>query len=117
MSTNQPRSPSMSHNEANPVRAAFVKEFAVVGAEVTYLHPLGKVTGKVTRTTEASVWAALDLPTGKTVTFRFTQRQNGEYIMHGNGKYGAVLYFVGSNEVVWARAAEARKARETRACA
>ncbi|ATW59930.1 hypothetical protein SEA_WALTZ_53 [Arthrobacter phage Waltz] len=82
----------MSH-DANPTRSAYVKALATVGAEVYYLHPHGKVRGTITRTTEASVWVKLELPGGQTPTFRFSQRETGEYIMSGKGKYGPTLNF------------------------
>lgn len=83
----------MPYNEVNETRAAHLQQYATVDAKVTYLHPLGKVEGTIVRKTAKSVWVELQLPTGNAVTFRFSQRQNGEFKMHGKGEYSPALFF------------------------
>lgn len=96
-------------NEPNPARAAFLREFAVVGNKVTW----GEMPGEIVRTSDSSVWVKLQHPAGTTPTHRFSQRINGEYRMHGKGVYSAALVFEGADAESWRRvsaAADERKA-------
>lgn len=80
--------------ERNTHRAARTTELAVIGAEVRYSFPNHILTGKITRTTAASVFAEFVHPAkGNTVTVRFTQRKDGEFRKSGTGEYAAALQF------------------------
>jgi|ERR1043166_3478855 hypothetical protein len=94
--------------EANPARAAFLKEFAKVGNKVTW----GEMPGEIVRTSDHSVWVRLQHPAGTTPTHRFSQRVNGEYRMHGKGDYSAALEFEGAKEESWRRVSAAAQERK-----
>lgn len=79
----------------NPTRKAYVAALATVGAQVRYPFPVvGVLPGTITRKTESSIWATFTRPVGSAnggnqVTFRYTQRLNGEYYKAGTGTFNA----------------------------
>lgn len=80
--------------EANQHRIARTAELATVGAEVRYNFPNVRLVGTITRKTAASIFVTFTRPEGNEVTFRFTQRKDGEFRKSGTGEYAASLDFL-----------------------
>ena len=80
--------------DRNEHRAARTAELATIGAEVRYTFPNVRLIGKITRKTAASIFVTFVRPEGNEVTFRFTQRKDGEFRKSGTGEYAAELTFM-----------------------